>query len=575
MKNLKVLPKFIIMLAPITLIIIGLLVMTNNLTKQSTESMKESLYDELYTASSNLINADRDFYQAYVAAILCAYEDESTLESNLADLDENYQQTYDRVNTALAAIQGDSRLYDQVTLNSLSGTSDTAAENSMTMKELGEQCIYYLNAWYNTEDDEDGKTYFSTSRSYLNAMEDILDQYATVELDELESSINQSVNITVIIVLILLIVIGTAVIYTLTSLTKNIKKVNRNLSKLADNDLSFEPEEVKGKDEIAQMAEAALALKEALTNAIAKVNSSAELLSDNINEVVGGINRSAEGVDNINSAVSEVADTSQQVASSAQGLNEKTLEMGDAIESITGSIDSLKEASAQIEHINREAAISMENVMNSSNQSVTAVEEITARINETNEAVARIGECVQMITEISSQTNLLSLNASIEAARAGEAGRGFAVVAEEIRQLADSSAESANEIRAIVDNVMKISNLTVDSAKQVSEVISQEQESVKDTQTKFETLSGAVEDSLASIDAIQQMSQGLDAIKVELADATSTLSAISEELGASAEEVSATCTQVAADCEMANDMSTEMDEAKDELVEAVSVFRLA
>ena len=255
-------------------------------------------------------------------------------------------------------------------------------------------------------------------------------------------------------------------------------------------------------------------------------------------------------------------------------MAEKAVVLGGNIDQLTENVKRLRDASAEIDEANKDATDNMNTVMQSSDESVQAAHDISEKVAATNSAVANISECVQMIEDISSQTNLLSLNASIEAARAGEAGRGFAVVAEEIRQLADDSAKSANEIRVIVESITGISRETVDAATRVADIITKEQEYIGETQSKFEILSNGVETSTIEIEHINEMAKELDSIKEEFTNATANLGAISEELGASAQEVSASCEQVAAACTDTQERTEEMRSINDNLAQAVEFFQI-
>lgn len=314
--------------------------------------------------------------------------------------------------------------------------------------------------------------------------------------------------------------------------------------------------------------------KGALREALGAVKNASLVLKDSIDDVRAKTVDNTDKVNQINTAISEISQTSQNVAQNAQDITEQTITLSDKIDILFKNVAELDKSAGLIKTNNENAATQMSIVMAAAQSSVDSVDGIAEKIQETNLAIDEISKCVSVIEEISSQTNLLSLNASIEAARAGEAGKGFAVVAEEIRHLSDSTAESAQEIKQIIEKVVKLSEATVDYANKVVKTTEEEQQNISDTQQQFAILSDAVTNSLDNIYDIKNVTDILENIKSHLVTATSNLGAIAEELGASAQEASANCHTVAQTCNDTELSTRMMQKADKDMMDDIEFFKL-
>ncbi len=354
-----------------------------------------------------------------------------------------------------------------------------------------------------------------------------------------------------------------------------LKKVARGLEQLSKGDVTVECNPISHIRETNMVINAFHALKGALEDSMSNVQESAGKLNTVIHDVDSMTSKNADSISQINTAIDEVAKTSQSVAESAQVMSEKAVDLEQDVNVLNENVSSLLSTSQSIKEANDEATDCMAAMYAGSQESVQAVQDITNKITQTNDAIEKISAAIDAIETFASKTNLLSLNASIEAARAGAAGKGFSVVAEEIRTLADQSSHSATEIREIIENVMKRSNETVEIAGKVYEIISKEQTDIQATQEKFTVLSGSVEESLSGIDVIRQTTKRLDGIKENMMASTQSLSAISEELGASSQEVAASCQTVSTAIDKTKTSTEDMRGINDNMSSAIDFFKLA
>ncbi len=227
-------------------------------------------------------------------------------------------------------------------------------------------------------------------------------------------------------------------------------------------------------DEMGDLADGDLTVKavvsENITGAIAD---SINYTIDSLRDLVEGINRATEQV---HEATAQAQDTSTSLLQAAEQQSRQIVETGDAVNNMTRSILQVSSNAGQASQVAQrslqaatEGAQAVQNTISGMNEIRTQIQETSKRIKRLGESSQEISEIVELISDITEQTNILALNAAIQAASAGEAGRGFTVVAEEVQRLAERSSEATKQISAIVKTIQTDTNSAVAAMEKSTE----------------------------------------------------------------------------------------------------------
>ena len=273
---------------------------------------------------------------------------------------------------------------------------------------------------------------------------------------QIKGYITEKVTIIVVVgvaALLVAAVIGIIIARRISVLILNTEKYMEKLSK-GDLNINVESRVLNRKDEIGQMGRSVKDVIDKLRSIVEKLKTSADTVYQSGNTIDEMASQSSGAADEISRAVEDISKGAVSQAEEISDASTEVTNIGELIERIVDNVKNLTNASETMGQAGDTSMVTMQHLAESNDRTTEAIENIGKQIDMTNTSVGKISEAAALITNITTQTKLLALNASIESARAGEAGKGFAVVADEIRVLADNSRDTVNNIQSISNQVM-------------------------------------------------------------------------------------------------------------------------
>ncbi|GGE81962.1 methyl-accepting chemotaxis protein [Priestia taiwanensis] len=356
-------------------------------------------------------------------------------------------------------------------------------------------------------------------------------------------------------------------------ITSSLKKLESAASKVAEGNLRVEVAIPRSNDEIQLLSIGFSKMVHQLRTVIYKLEQTIILTNDKVKGMSHEAGFASKQAENIAYAMQEIAGGAESSALSIQSTTERMDEVlsysqkmqQEAVHSQNLSskmLENLEESTTSIHHLLK----GIEQLVENNNYCLQAVGSLEKKAKE-------IQHIVNLVGDIANQTNLLALNASIEAARAGEHGRGFSVVAEEVRGLADQSAQAVQSIGELVRNIQDDIDKTVANIAEQSKVVTNEQEVGIQTFKVVDDMTLSVKQVAESVEGItllaKKQSDSIEQTFVQVQE----VSAVSEETSASSQEIMNATKEQAKAIEAVEELAKELLEETEELTKVINTFQ--
>lgn len=357
-------------------------------------------------------------------------------------------------------------------------------------------------------------------------------------------------------------------------LMRPLVKVSTIIEDVANGNIEADFSVVKeSNDEIGLIIEKMKELTQSLGSIVGKIRNSSDTMSSNSYELNDTSSQTLAANNEISKAVEDVAEGSTGMAASISKINENLLEMSNETKDINASVDEIKNQTVAVQDSSKIMNDKIKSMQDSSHKMDEGISAISKRIETVNTTVDKVSNIVSVIEEISSETNLLSLNASIEAARAGDAGKGFAVVAQEIRVLSDNTNTELENIKQIISSLVEECRYCVQASGIIVEDNAKQKEEIKAVLEEFSALDEQIQKTAEKADEIEELVTAMIELNDDITKSSNSLTDVSAANAAATEEMNANIEELNAMMHGVSEMAEHMNNESDGLKEALSFFR--
>lgn len=356
-------------------------------------------------------------------------------------------------------------------------------------------------------------------------------------------------------------------------LMRPLVKVSTIIEDVANGNIEADFSVVKeSNDEIGLIIEKMKELTQSLGSIVGKIRNSSDTMSSNSYELNDTSSQTLAANNEISKAVEDVAEGSTGMAASISKINENLLEMSNETKDINASVDEIKNQTVAVQDSSKIMNDKIKSMQDSSHKMDEGISAISKRIETVNTTVDKVSNIVSVIEEISSETNLLSLNASIEAARAGDAGKGFAVVAQEIRVLSDNTNTELENIKQIISSLVEECRYCVQASGTIVEDNAKQKEEIKAVLDEFGSLDEQIQKTAEKADEIEELVTAMIELNDDITKSSNSLTDVSAANAAATEEMNANIEELNAMMHGVSEMAEHMNNESDGLKKALSFF---